>query len=79
MTDNKHIDTDFIETVGAFSINPQQVTNVEYFENALYFYFNNSNKASMRIKFEKEEHALESLNGFKMCVVKKQIEDLNND
>lgn len=79
MTDNKHMDTDFIETFGAFSINPQQVTNVECFENALYFYFNNSNKASMRIKFEKEEHALASLEGFKMCVARKQIEGLNND
>ena len=79
MTDNKHMDTDFIETVGAFSINPQQITKVEYFEKALYFYFNNSEKASMRIKFEKEEHSLESLEGFKMCVARKQIEDLGND
>ena len=79
MTNNKHMDTDFLETFGSFSINPQQVTNVEYFEKALYFYFNNSDKASMRIKFETEEHALASLEGFKMCVIRKQIEDLNNN
>lgn len=73
MSNNKHMDTDFLETQGLFSINPQQVTNVEIYENALYFYFNGAEKASMRIKFSCEEHAKESLEGFKIAVVKKQL------
>ena len=41
----EHMDTDFIETQGLFSINPQQVSNVEYYQNALYFFFNGAEKA----------------------------------
>ena len=69
------MDTDFIESEGKFSINPQQVTNIEYFENALYFYFNGSEYASMRIKFTCEEHARMSLEGFKMAVARKVLEE----
>lgn len=71
---NKFMDTDFIETQGVFSINPQQVTNIEYYQNAIYFFFNNSEKASMRMKFPNEEYARQSIEGFKMCVIKKTLE-----
>lgn len=71
---NNLMDTDFIETQGLFSINPQQVTNIEYYQNAVYFFFNNSEKASMRLKFLNEEIARQSIDGFKMAVAKKVIE-----
>lgn len=71
---NNLMDTDFIETQGLFSINPQQVTNIEYYQNAVYFFFNNSEKASMRLKFPNEEIARQSIDGFKMAVAKKVIE-----
>lgn len=72
---NKFMDTDFIETCGYFSINPQQVSNIEYYQNALYFFFNGEEKASMRIKFSNEEDARKSLEGFKMAVARKVIEN----
>ena len=71
----KYMDTDFIETRGLFSINPQQVTNIEYYQNALYFFFNGAENASMRIKFSNEEDARTSLNSFKTAVVRKVIEN----
>ena len=73
MTIENYMNTDFIETQGSFSINPQQVTNVEYYQNALYFYFNNAEKSSMRIKFNNEENARKSLEGFKMAVARKTL------
>ena len=69
----KYMDTDFIESQGRFSLNPTQITNIEYFENALYFYFNNSDMASMRIKFTCEEHARKSLEDLKLCVARKVL------
>ena len=69
----KYMDTDFIETQGKFSLNPTQITNIEYFENALYFSFNNSDMASMRIKFTCEEHAKKSLEDLKLCVARKVL------
>lgn len=71
----EHMDTDFIETQGLFSINPQQVSNVEYYQNALYFFFNGTEKASMRLKFPSEEIARQSLEGFKMAVARKVVEN----
>lgn len=71
----KYMDTDFLETQGLFSINPQQVTNIEYYQNALYFFFNGAENASMRIKFSNEEDARTSLNGFKTAVVRKVVEN----
>ena len=73
---NKYMDTDFLETQGRFSINPQQVTNVEYYENALYFYFNGAENSSMRIKFDCEENARISLEGFKTAIIKKQLDEV---
>lgn len=67
------MDTDFIETHGTFSINPQQVTDIKYYENCLYFYFN-SDTTSMRIKFNNEQDARQSLEGFKMTVARKSLE-----
>ena len=67
------MDTEFVETTGKFSLNPSQITDIKYFENALYFYFNNGEYAAMRIKFPNEEIARKSLIGFKMCVAKKSI------
>lgn len=73
MAIENYMDTDFIETQGSFSINPQQVTNVEYYQNALYFYFNNAEKSSMRIKFNNEENARKSLESLKMAVARKTL------
>lgn len=67
------MDTDFIESEGRFSINPSQVTDIKYFENALYFYFNGSEYASLRMKFPNEEIARQSLEGFKMAVARKSL------
>ena len=75
MNTTDFMDTDFIESEGRFSINPQQVTNIEYFENALYFYFSGSEYASMRLKFVNEECARQTLEGFKMAVARKVLED----
>lgn len=70
------MNTDFVETQGRFSINPSQITDIKYFENALYFYFNNAEYASMRIKFPNEEIARASLEMLKQTIVKKQLEEL---
>jgi hypothetical protein len=67
------MDTDFVETAGRFSLNPSQITDIKYYENALYYYFNNSEYACMRIKFPNEEIARESLDNFKMCLARKSL------
>lgn len=72
---NEYMNTDFIETQGWFSINPQQVSKIEYYQNAVYFFFNDSDTASMRLKFSEEESARQSIEGFKMAVARKSIEN----
>ena len=70
------MDTDFIETFGLFSVNPTQITDIKYYQNALYFYFNKADKPSLRIKFNNEKDARNSLDGFKKAVTKKSLDDL---
>lgn len=67
------MNTDFVESAGKFSLNPSQITNIKYFENALYFYFNSGDYAAMRIKFPSEEIARKSLDALKMCIARKSL------
>lgn len=76
VTMNKFMDTDFIEPQGLFSINPQQVTKIEYYQNEVYFFFNNSEMAGMWLKFPNEEIARQSIENFKMTDKEKIIENL---
>lgn len=54
---------------------PQQVTKIEYCQNAIYIFFNNSEMAGMWLKFPNEEIARQSIENFKMAVARKSIEN----
>lgn len=70
---NKFMDTDFIEPQGLFSINPQQVTKIEYHKNEIYFFFNDSEMAGVWLKFPNEEIARQSIENFKWQLPEKVL------